>query len=73
MRFFTVDSIDNGFASVIYEDGRAAVLPLSRLPKGTREGDVIKFSRFRGYYKDADERKRREDRVKTLLDEIDSK
>ncbi|MBQ3823921.1 MAG: DUF3006 domain-containing protein [Clostridia bacterium] len=70
MFYFTVDRIENGVAVAVKDDGRSFDIALGRLPKGTREGDVIMWCRRRGFYKSAGKREEREARVKTLTEKI---
>ena len=44
---WVVDSIDEGMASVEVDGGRTITVPLSTLPRGTREGQVLRVSRER--------------------------
>ncbi|CAA9338871.1 MAG: hypothetical protein AVDCRST_MAG68-2928 [uncultured Gemmatimonadetes bacterium] len=44
-RTWTVDSIEEGIASVQDEEGRMTHVPAWLLPDGTREGDVVAVDR----------------------------
>ena len=70
MFYFTVDRIENGVAVGVTDDCRSFDIALGRLPKGTKEGDVIIFCRRRGYYKSAAKREEREARARALTDKL---
>lgn len=44
-RTWTLDSIEEGIAAVLEEDGRVLHIPAWILPDGTREGDVVAIDR----------------------------
>lgn len=59
-----VDRIEDGIATVETDDMSVITVPLSKLPEGVREGDVVTLSL------DKDEKKRIEDNVNSLMDEL---
>lgn len=42
--FVTVDGLDGRLARVALPDGSTAVWPLASLPRGVREGDVVRLT-----------------------------
>lgn len=62
----TLDRFERGQAVLRFSDGQQLILAKKYLPRGTKEGSVIRMELFRS----EDEEKRREAIARYLLEEI---
>lgn len=68
--YISVDSISEGIAKCEKEDMTTFELPLSSLPEGVKEGSVLFLDRYGNYEIDAEEEKRRKQRILDLQSKL---
>lgn len=68
--YISVDSISEGIAKCEKEDMTTFELPLSSLPEGVKEGSVLFLDRNGNYVIDAEEEKRRKQRILDLQSKL---
>lgn len=68
--YISVDSISEGIAKCEKEDMTTFELPLSSLPEGVREGSVLFLDMNGNYVFDAEEEKRRKQRILDLQSKL---
>lgn len=68
--YISVDSISEGIAKCEKEDMTTFELPLSSLPEGVKEGSVLFLDMNGNYEIDAEEEKRRKQRILDLQSKL---